>query len=87
MFKRFLPQIIAMLFLAGFVAWAWTEPTSAPPSGNAPTPINVGPTAQTKQGDLLLNGNFKVSGDIIDKAGNTIYDSVTGKIERARLPF
>jgi len=25
--SRILPQIVAMLFLAGFAAWAWTEPS------------------------------------------------------------
>ena len=87
MLKKFLPQIVASLFLAGFVAYAWTEPAGAPPAGNVNAPINVGPNTQTKQGDLILNGNLKVSGDIIDKVGNTIYNSITGKIERARLPF
>lgn len=82
-----LPQIIASLFLAGFVAYAWTEPAGAPPAGNIDTPINSGPGAQIKQGDLIIGGNFRVDGDIIDKNGNVIYNSATGKIERARLPF
>ena len=30
----FPPQIIAMLFLDGLAAWAWTEPSQAPPAGN-----------------------------------------------------
>ncbi len=82
-----LPQIIAMLFLTGFIAWAWTEPSSAPPAGNVEAPINVGPNIQTKKGDLIIGGDFKVGGDIIDKNGNTIYNSATEKIERMRLPF
>lgn len=87
MFRKILPQIIALLFLAGFVAYAWTEPASAPPGGNVPSPINVGPAAQTKQGNLTLGGILKVEGNILDKLGNIIYNATAGKIERARLPF
>ncbi len=86
-FYKFLPQIVAMLFLAGFVAYAWTEPAGAPPAGNAPAPINMGATAQTKQGDLIIGGDFKVDSDITDKNSSIIYNSSTGKIERAKLPF
>lgn len=85
--SKYLPHIVATLFLAGFVAYAWTEPSNVPPDGNVPAPINVGPTAQTKQGDLNLGGILKVEGNLLDKLGNIIYNTVTGKIERARLPF
>jgi hypothetical protein len=37
-------------------AFAWTGPTSTPPSGNVSSPINVGSTTQTKYGSLVLNG-------------------------------
>ncbi len=87
MIKKFLPHIVASLFLVGFVVYAWTEPTSAPPTGNVAAPINIGPTAQTKQGDLILQGKLKVDGNILDKLGNIIYNAVAGKIERARMPF
>ncbi|MDO8559399.1 MAG: hypothetical protein Q7R84_03645 [bacterium] len=53
--SKYLPQIIATLFLAGFVAYAWTEPSVAPPGENVDAPINVGITSQTKQGDLIIN--------------------------------
>lgn len=86
-FLSFLPQIIATLFLAGFVVYAWTGPAGPSPNSNVATPINVGTTSQTKQGDLTLGGNLKVNGDIIDKTGNIIYNATTSKIERARLPF
>ncbi|MDO8559401.1 MAG: hypothetical protein Q7R84_03655 [bacterium] len=66
MFKKFLPQIIASLFLAGFVAYAWTEPSSAPPGGNVDTPINVGPTAQIKSGPLQVNGFRNIGSTILD---------------------
>lgn len=65
MFKKILPHIIASLFLAGFVAYAWSEPTSVPPAGNVDAPINVGPTTQTKAGDLTISGALKVDGNIV----------------------
>ena len=85
--SKILPQIVAMRFLAGFVVFAWTEPSQAPPSGNVEPPINVGLQSQTKQGDLTIGGVLKVEGNILDKLGNIIYNAVTGKIERARLPY
>lgn len=48
--------LIAISFLAGFYVFAWTGPTQAPPGANVPAPINVGPVAQTKQGDLFSQG-------------------------------
>ncbi len=65
MFKKILPQIIASLFLAGFVAYAWTEPPSAPPVGNVPAPINVGTAPQAKSGPLLIGGIFQAFSDAI----------------------
>jgi hypothetical protein len=43
---------LTLLFLAYFYLYAWIEPTTAPPGGNVPAPINVGSTDQTKQGRL-----------------------------------
>ena len=43
--------------MVGFLAtavFAWTNPTLAPPSGNAPVPINVSGMTQTKTGGLDL---------------------------------
>lgn len=34
---------------------SWTSPTLAPPQGNAPAPINVSSTGQSKDGGLILN--------------------------------
>ena len=36
------------------IALAWVDPTAAPPAGNAPAPINVSDTAQTKTGGLNI---------------------------------
>lgn len=76
-----------MLFLAGFAAYAWTEPASPPPGGNVPAPINVGSAAQTKQGDLTVSGALRVDGNLLDKLGRVIYNAATGKIDKAVLPF
>jgi len=46
--------LTALLFVVVF-AWAWVEPTQAPPKGNVPAPLNVGPTGQAKRGNLMLN--------------------------------
>lgn len=54
MFKKYLPQIVAMLFLAGFAAYAWTEPSSVPPAGNVDAPLNVGSSDQTFSGSKTL---------------------------------
>ncbi len=61
----FLPQIVASLFLAGFVAYAWTEPAGAPPAGNVDAPINVGTAPQAKSGPLLIGGIFQAFSDAI----------------------
>jgi len=41
--------VLAMVFLIGFIVWAWTEPGSAPPGGNVPAPVNVSGTGQVKK--------------------------------------
>jgi hypothetical protein len=38
----------------------WQNPTAAPPSGNPPAPINVGPDTQTKSGGLNIMGNVGI---------------------------
>lgn len=39
---------------------AWTEPTSSPPAGNLGAPINTSATAQTKAGNLNVNGGMLI---------------------------
>lgn len=46
-----------MIFAASAtLAFAWTEPTLSPPSGNVSAPINTGATSQTKSGALTVSG-------------------------------
>jgi len=57
---------LVICFAIGFYVVAdWQEPTEAPPEGNAPTPINVGSDAQTKAGDLTINGVLKTLQDML----------------------
>lgn len=46
--------VLVLVFAIGFLVFAWTEPTQTPPGGNVPTPINVGTTPQTKEGQLTI---------------------------------
>jgi len=63
--NKYLPQIVALLFLAGFAAWAWTEPTVAPPSGNVEPPINTGSASQIKAGALGVGGVLQAFSNLI----------------------
>ncbi len=72
---------------------AWTGPTQAPPGGNVAAPINVGTTAQTKDGYLGVNetgtpvfplednGDALVEGDLVLNVNGGAYinfDSAKG---------
>jgi len=79
--KKDLIQSIKVVFLAlvlatgvSFVSAAWNEPTGAPPSNNAPEPINVSGTAQIKDGGVVLSalggtGNQTIIGRAADAIG------------------
>lgn len=51
--------------MVGFVVYAWTGPTGAPPNNNVDAPINVGTTTQYKSGALGIGGLFRVFSDAI----------------------
>jgi trimeric autotransporter adhesin len=51
-------SILLTLFTVFFFVRAWQEPTQTPPGQNAYAPINVGPTAQTKTGNLTLSNLY-----------------------------
>lgn len=56
------------------IAYAWSEPTAAPPGNNVAAPINVGSTDQVKNGGLGVNslavfGNSLLGGS----AGSNAY--------------
>lgn len=52
--------VITILFLCVFYAYAWTDPTAAPPEDNVPAPVNIGSTTQYKTGGLGV-GAFTAS--------------------------
>jgi len=49
-----------VLLLIGNYAFGWTIPTSNPPGGDLSAPLDVSSTAQTKAGDLTIDGLLKV---------------------------
>jgi len=51
--------IIFGILFVGYAVFAFNPPTQAPPAGNAPTPLNVGPQTQTKQGGLNVLGEVR----------------------------
>lgn len=51
---KYLLPIAATMFIGYLAIAAFVEPASAPPEGNVPAPINTGPQAQNKAGDLEL---------------------------------
>jgi len=47
-------SVLVLCFLATIYIFAWTEPGSAPPTGNVIAPLNTSSTAQTKTGNLTF---------------------------------
>lgn len=58
-----LPAIVIATFLVVALIYAWTEPSSAPPSGNVSAPLNVSTTTQYKGGALGIGGLFQTDKD------------------------
>ena len=58
--------LAAILFALNFV-FAFTEPSSSPPLGNVPAPLNVGSSGQSKSGGLILNTGGASYGLIVDQ--------------------
>ena len=57
--------VLVVCFVAAFYVVAWQEPSQAPPGGNVPTPLNVSSEAQTKEGNLTINGVLKTLQNMI----------------------
>lgn len=53
----FISTLVALggLFAYSFSGAVWTAPTAVPPNNNTPAPLNVGPDAQVKSGNLGTN--------------------------------
>lgn len=56
--------IVLGFLLAGYVVIAYTLPATEPPQNNTPSPINIGSTDQTKQGNLEIGDWLFVDGGI-----------------------
>lgn len=54
--------VLVFCFAITFYAVAWQEPSQDPPSGNVPSPLNVGPESQQKEGQLSL-GTLCIGGE------------------------
>jgi len=54
-------SVLVISFLVGFYVFAWTEPTTPPPGGNVPAPLNVGNVEQIKLGPLRIDGVFRAN--------------------------
>lgn len=56
--------IIGLVLSVGlsYVNAAFNLPTSTPPGGNLPVPVNVNPAAQIKNGSLFVGGTFTAYG-------------------------
>ena len=53
--------VLTMSFLVGYlILAAWTEPTTSPPGGNVPPPLNTSLNAQSKEGALVVGANPSV---------------------------
>ena len=50
--------VAAGILFSALFSFAWTGPISSPPNGNVDAPINVGTTAQFKNGNIGLYGNI-----------------------------
>jgi len=59
-FYSSLISVIALSLIIGSYVFGWTTPSEDPPSSNLPAPINVGPTEQTKTGNLIIEGVLRL---------------------------
>ena len=68
-----LKVVVLALVLGLGISYAqavWTGPTAAPTGNNVEAPVNIGPTAQIKTGDLTVK-NLKVTGDMKTNGATT----------------
>lgn len=55
----------ALVLFGAAAVFAWTGPASAPPNGNVDAPINVGSTAQIKNGGLSVTALSVYGGTLV----------------------
>jgi len=72
------------LLLIGNYAFGWTIPTSDPPGGDLSAPLDISSTAQTKAGDLTIDGLLKVGRYSSAPSGSNgvlYYNTATNKFQ------
>ncbi|MFA5767508.1 MAG: hypothetical protein WC919_06285 [Candidatus Paceibacterota bacterium] len=67
--------VLVISFLAAFYVVAWQEPAQSPPDGNVPSPLNVGPETQYKEGTLVVNTGGEEYGLVVDQGKVCIGDA------------
>lgn len=105
--RAFLSKILLTIFIAVFAIPSsllaqtdWVPPTGGPttPGTNTPAPINVGPSQQSKQGNLIINGDLTSNGNLTSNGdfkssrasnlkGSTLFDNATGSQNNFILSF
>jgi len=79
--RRLLPGIAlvmgAFLFSIGLQTLAFTEPSAGPTGGTVYAPLNTGPTAQTKNGNLTIGGQITITGGT-PGAGKVLTSNASG---------
>jgi hypothetical protein len=76
-------SLVAVFLVSyNFMSAQWTNAPAAAPSNNTPTPVNVGPTLQTKSGNFMANIMSAVtstwSPQYCDELGANCWDPSTG---------
>ena len=61
LYYSILPCLLFLIAIGVYVS-GYNPPTQGPPFGNLPAPINAGPDAQTKTGNLTIEGNLTTKG-------------------------
>ena len=69
-----LGAVVGSVFFSILVS-AWTAPSGTPPANNASAPVNLGPAAQVKNGNIGVNGlavfgNTAMQGNLVLTQGN-----------------
>lgn len=60
-------SLLVTTILVSNLVWGFTEPSSSPPLGNVPAPLNVSSSGQSKAGGLILNTGGASYGLIVDQ--------------------
>ena len=64
---------LGVLLAFGAAVSAFQSPTSPPPAGNAPAPLNTGPQTQTKEGGLNITGEVRTNNLCIGGACRSVW--------------